>query len=48
VINDSSQGSVTTYLRCGGKFSGHVTANLPPSLRVENFKTVHYEHGEWA
>ena len=32
-----SQGSVATRLRCGGIFSYHFTANLSPSLTVEEF-----------
>jgi len=30
-----SQGSVATYLRCGGIFNYHFTANLSPSLTVK-------------
>ena len=32
-----SQGSVATRLRCGGIFSYHFTANLSPSLTVNEF-----------
>ena len=30
-----SQGSVATYVRCGGIFSIHLTANLPRNLPVK-------------
>jgi len=32
-----SQGSVATYVRCGGIFDIHLTANLPRNLPVEKF-----------
>ena len=32
-----SQGSVTTYARCGGIFGIHLTANLPKNLPVKKF-----------
>ena len=32
-----SQGSVATYLRCGGKFKHEFVANLPLSLSVQKF-----------
>jgi len=34
VINDKLQGSVATYLRCGGIFNIHLTTNLPRNLPV--------------
>ena len=33
-----SQGSVATYLRCGGIFKYDFVANLPASLPVKNFE----------
>ena len=35
--NNVSQGSVTTYARCGGIFNIHLTANLPRNLPVKIF-----------
>ena len=32
-----SQGSVSTYARCGGIFNMHLTANLPRNVSVKNF-----------
>jgi len=32
-----SQGSVATYLRCGGIFKYELVANLPVSLTVKEF-----------
>jgi len=39
---DVSQGSVTTYARCGGIFSIRLTANLPRNLSV-NFFLIGYD-----
>ena len=36
-INDKSQGSVATCLRCGGIFKYELVANLPGSLPVKEF-----------
>ena len=33
-----SQGSVATYLRCGGMFKYEFVADLPASLPVKNFE----------
>ena len=35
---DILQGSVATYLRCGGIFKYEFVANLPMSLPVKNFE----------
>ena len=37
VINDKSQGSVATRLRCGGLFSNYFTTHLLLSLLVKQF-----------
>ena len=40
-INDKLQGSVATYLRCGGVVNKQIKKGLLLSLRVkENFKSV--------
>ena len=36
-INDKLQGSVAAYLRCGGIFNMHLTANLTRNLPVKTF-----------
>ena len=40
-INDKLQGSVTTYLRCGG-VNNQIKKGLLLSLRVKNFKVGKY------
>ena len=37
VINNKSQGSVATCLRCGGLFNDHCSTNLLLSLLVKQF-----------
>jgi len=37
-----SQGSVATYVRCGGIFDIHLTANLPGNLTVKEFNFVNW------
>ena len=37
VINDKLQGSVATYLRCGGVVNDHIEKGLLLSLRVKFF-----------
>jgi len=32
-----SQGSVKTYLRCGGIYNNHIIANCPQSVPVKRF-----------
>jgi len=39
-INDKLQGSVATYLRCGGAVNNHIRKGLLLSLSVEFFKSV--------
>jgi len=36
-INDKLQGSVATYLRCGGFVNKQIKKGLLPSLRVKTF-----------
>ena len=36
-INDKLQGSVATYLRCGGVVNKQIKKGLLPSLRVKTF-----------
>jgi len=36
-INDKLQGSVATYLRCGGVVNNHIKKGLLLSLRVNKF-----------
>ena len=39
-INDTLQGSVATYLRCGGVFNNQIKKGILLSLRVEKIKSV--------
>jgi len=39
-INDKLQGSVATYIRCGGLLNNQIKEDLLPSVRVNFFKSV--------
>jgi len=40
VIDNKSQGSVATYLKCGGISNDHFTTNLLPCLLVEKIMNI--------
>ena len=39
-LTDISQGSVATYLRCGGMFKSVFVANLPLSMTAKEFRKL--------